>query len=107
MAFVFILSRPAKLPRFDTDHLPDPSDWEGCVLYDYTDEKFKYSDGTNWITTQNELVSGLTIKTINGETLLGSGNIEITGGGGGSGNIDGGVPGSVYGGTTPIDGGVA
>lgn len=35
-------------------------------------------------TKQNVLVSGETIKTINGENLLGEGNIEISGGGGGS-----------------------
>ena len=34
-------------------------------------------------TKQDTLVSGTNIKTINGETLLGSGNIEIQGGGGG------------------------
>lgn len=34
---------------------------------------------------QNQLVSGTNIKTINGESILGSGNIEITGG---SGNVD-------------------
>ena len=33
---------------------------------------------------QNKLVSGTNIKTINGNSLLGSGNIEIQGGGGGS-----------------------
>lgn len=35
---------------------------------------------------QDQLVSGQTIKTINGESLLGSGNINIEGGGGGSGS---------------------
>lgn len=35
-------------------------------------------------TKQDTLVSGTNIKTINGETLLGEGNIEIQGGGGGS-----------------------
>ena len=32
---------------------------------------------------QNQLVSGTNIKTINGESILGSGNIEIKGGSGG------------------------
>ena len=36
-------------------------------------------------TKQDTLVSGTNIKTINGETLLGEGNIEIQGGGGGGG----------------------
>ena len=35
---------------------------------------------------QDQLVSGQTIKTINGESLLGSGNINIEGGGSGSGS---------------------
>lgn len=33
---------------------------------------------------QDKLVSGENIKTINGESILGSGDIEIVGGGGGS-----------------------
>lgn len=36
---------------------------------------------------QDTLVSGTNIKTINGESLLGSGNIEIQGGGGGEENV--------------------
>lgn len=36
---------------------------------------------------QNTLVSGTSIKTINGTSLLGSGNIVIAGGGGGSGDV--------------------
>lgn len=39
-------------------------------------------------TKQDTLVSGTNIKTINGETLLGEGNIDIQGGGGGSITID-------------------
>ena len=39
-------------------------------------------------TKQDTLVSGTNIKTINGETLLGEGNITIQGGGGGSITID-------------------
>lgn len=38
-------------------------------------------------TKQNVLVSGESIKTINGENLLGEGNIEISGGGSGGSNI--------------------
>lgn len=37
---------------------------------------------------QPKLVSGENIKTINGQSLLGSGNIEVTGGGGGGGIPD-------------------
>lgn len=41
----------------------------------------------NWLNSnkQNTLVSGTNIKTINGQSLLGSGNITIEGGGGGGG----------------------
>lgn len=52
---------------------------------------------------QNTLVSGTNIKTINSNSLLGSGNIEINT----LDNLDGGVANSVYGGTTAINGGNA
>jgi hypothetical protein len=60
------------------------------------------------IGAQPALVSGTTIKTVNGTSLLGSGDIVIAGGGGGGAvNIDGGFPDSVYTGVSPIDGGSA
>lgn len=61
------------------------------------------------IGAQPTLVSGTSIKTINGTSVLGSGDIVITGGSGGGGaiNIDGGFPDSVYTGISPIDGGSA
>lgn len=40
------------------------------------------SDVSNWNSKQAELVSGTNIKTINNESILGSGNITIEGGGG-------------------------
>lgn len=40
------------------------------------------SDITNWNSKQAALVSGTNIKTVNNESLLGSGNISIQGGGG-------------------------
>lgn len=42
------------------------------------------SDITTWNSKQAELVSGTNIKTINNQSLLGSGNITIQGGGGSS-----------------------
>ncbi len=42
--------------------------------------------GSGNISVQEPLVSGTNIKTINGQSLLGSGNIEISGGGGGESN---------------------
>jgi hypothetical protein len=41
------------------------------------------TEWTDW--TSDSLVSGLGIKTINGQSILGSGNIDIEGGGGGGG----------------------
>jgi len=52
---------------------------------------------------QDTLVSGTSIKTVNGETLLGSGNIAV----GGSNNLDGGSAASTYGGANIINGGGA
>jgi|LakMenE18May11ns_1017448.scaffolds.fasta_scaffold9952716_6 hypothetical protein len=47
------------------------------------------------------------LKTINGTSLYGEGNILVSGGGGGSagGNLDGGGPFSNYGGLSAVDGG--
>lgn len=42
---------------------------------------------SGWDAKQDALVSGTNIKTVNGESLLGSGNIEIQGGGGGEENV--------------------
>lgn len=42
------------------------------------------SDKTTWSGKQDALVSGTNIKTINNQSLLGSGNITIEGGGGGT-----------------------
>ena len=45
----------------------------------------KLTDGSS---LQNELVSGTNIKTINSTSLLGSGDIEISGGGGGNATVE-------------------
>jgi len=50
---------------------------------------------------QAALVSGSNIKTINGSSVLGAGDLEVSV----FRNIDGGAPGAVFGGTTGIDGG--
>jgi len=50
---------------------------------------------------QNVLVSGTNIRTVNGNTLLGSTDLVIAS----AGYLDGGVPTSTYGGITSIDGG--
>lgn len=47
------------------------------------DNKFvKMATGRELSDKQDELVSGVSIKTVNGQSLLGSGNISISGGGG-------------------------
>lgn len=43
-------------------------------------KQISLADINNWNSKQDELVSGTTIKTINNTSLLGSGNIDITGG---------------------------
>lgn len=46
------------------------------------------SDISNWNGKQDALVSGTNIKTINGNSILGSGNLEISGGGGTVGSLN-------------------
>lgn len=48
-----------------------------------------YATKTELSGKQNQLVSGSNIKTINGQSILGSGDIEIQGGSGGSVDLDG------------------
>lgn len=47
------------------------------------------AEKTAWDNKQNALVSGTNIKTINGESVLGSGNIVISGGGGAVDSVNG------------------
>ena len=62
-------------------------DSQGNILYcDGTDYTVPYIDGRNlhfhyWRDKQDTLKSGSNIKTINGQSILGSGNITIEGGG--------------------------
>ena len=57
--------------------IPDTSDFAT------KEELASKADASALSTKQDTLVSGTNIKTINGQTLLGEGNIEIQGGGGG------------------------
>lgn len=68
------------------DELGDKVDKEtgkGLSSNDFTDAEKTKLDGIDLSTKQDTLVSGTNIKTINGSTLLGPGNIVIEGGGGG------------------------
>lgn len=56
--------------------LPDNS------TQDINDERISSTDITYWNGKQDALVSGTNIKTVNNESLLGSGNLEIQSGGG-------------------------
>jgi len=47
-----------------------------------------YAKKTDLAAKQDTLQSGVNIKTINGETILGSGNISISGGSGGGGDVN-------------------
>lgn len=51
------------------------------ISYDYTDSHWVFNS-KDVCETQEKLVSGTNIKTINGTSVLGSGDIEIPGGGG-------------------------
>lgn len=57
--------------------IPDTSDFAT------KEELASKADASALSTKQDTLISGTNIKTINGQTLLGEGNIEIQGGGGG------------------------
>jgi hypothetical protein len=86
---------------------------EGVQGYETDTKKMKIGDGTTAWTSlpywyddaakQDALVSGTSIKTINSESLLGSGNLVIEGGGGGSITFDGGSPTSDYSGGPAFD----
>ena len=71
-----------KHPTIDSTHKLNAD------LVDDTNSTNKFvtaTDKSNWNGKQDELVSGTNIKTINNESLLGSGNITIQGGSGSTG----------------------
>lgn len=66
--------------------------WDAANVYDSalgkTQEQINAEVGTSLAGKQGTLVSGENIKTVNGASILGSGNIEIQGGGGSSVVVD-------------------
>lgn len=69
---------PIYAPQFDPSYFKDTAYGKGIADY--------YTQDLLGDVYQQKLTSGENIKTINGESLLGSGNISITGGGG-TGNV--------------------
>lgn len=69
---------PIYAPQFDPSYFKDTAYGKGIADY--------YTQDLLGDVYQYKLTSGENIKTINGESLLGSGNISITGGGG-TGNV--------------------
>ena len=63
-----------------------PEQKQADIVYFITDADVVYATKTEVSAKQDTLVSGTNIKTINGNSILGEGNIEIHGGGGGSGD---------------------
>ena len=61
-----------------------PYRWE----YSYVKINGSYGSPAGWVAYQTQLISGTNIKTIEGQSLLGSGNIDITKGDVGLGNVD-------------------
>lgn len=61
----------------------DKETGKGLSTNDFTDAEKTKLEGIDLSTKQDTLVSGTNIKTINGASLLGPGNIVIEGGGGG------------------------
>lgn len=58
---------------------------KGQCFFDVELKKPIWWNGESWVEEQDKLVSGTNIKTINGESILGSGDIVIEGGGSSSG----------------------
>jgi hypothetical protein len=81
---VFSSSQASNITSTDITNLGNLS---GINSGDQTSSDFDIKDltdstnlKTTWNNKQNELISGTNIKTINSESLLGSGNIDISGG---------------------------
>jgi hypothetical protein len=75
------LSRGFLMPRLaSTDRVDIISPPKGLEVFDSTLNIPYFYNGTTWKGVQEVLVSGTNIKTVNGNSLLGSGNITIAGG---------------------------
>lgn len=64
----------------DVSNKVDKIEGKGLSTNDFTNEEKAKLDNIDMSTKQDTLVSGTNIKTINGNSVLGSGNIEVGGG---------------------------
>ena len=78
-----------------TKYLREDGTWQVPPNTTYSASDFDIKDLTDstslrstWSGKQDALISGTNIKTINNQSILGSGNISISGGSGGGGSID-------------------
>lgn len=74
IAYVIVPTKTSELTN-DSGYITNETD---PTVPDYVKE-ISLADINNWNNKQNELISGSNIKTINSTSLLGSGNINITG----------------------------
>lgn len=62
---------------------PEVGDYNADQITETTRKFVTEADKSSWTAKQDALVSGVNLKTINSQSLLGAGNITITGGAGG------------------------
>ena len=82
-----VLNLPPAVNNTDPVRLLDLTNYVSGTLIPMLERDYGLGnayDPAIWNAKQNTLVSGVNIKTINNQSLLGSGNITISGGGGGS-----------------------
>lgn len=85
-----ILNLPEASSPTDALRKIDMEEYLTDTFTPYLESEYGLGDGYNpsiWNAKQDVLVSGVNIKTVNGTSLLGSGNIVISGGEGGGGGV--------------------
>lgn len=85
-----VLNLPPAVNNTDPVRLLDLTNYVSGTLIPMLERDYGLGnayDPAIWNAKQNTLVSGVNIKTINNQSLLGSGNITITGGGGGGSSV--------------------
>lgn len=85
-----VLNLPPAVSNTDPVRLIDLTNYVSDTLIPMLERDYGLGnayDPSIWNAKQDTLVSGVNIKTINNQSLLGSGNITISGGGGGGPNV--------------------